>query len=277
MSRPYTLNELLIIIVAREIRNHDRIILGVGLPTTAGALAKALHAPQAVLMMESGIIDFEPLVPLNHIADAHACRGFSYATDLFSTFTMTYRGFVDVCFLGVGQVDKYGNVNTTVIGDYYQPALRLPGSGGAADFISYAKRTILTMRGGQFVEQLDYRTSPGYLEGGDSRDRSGLFPPGTGPTMLVTTKGVFKFHSETKELYLAQVHPGVSVEEVRKDIPWDLKIAQDLTKTVPPTAEEIDFIRRFAPAEVVGRALRLELSLIHLAKKAQERAEGGDP
>ena len=277
MSRPYTLNELLIIIVAREIRNHDRIILGVGLPTTAGALAKALHAPQAVLMMESGIIDFEPLVPLNHIADAHACRGFSYSTDLFSTFTMTYRGFVDVCFLGVGQVDKYGNVNTTVIGDYYQPALRLPGSGGAADFISYAKRTILTMRGGQFVEQLDYRTSPGYLEGGDSRDQSGLFPPGTGPTMLVTTKGVFKFHSETKELYLAQVHPGVSVEEVRKDIPWDLKIAQDLTKTVPPTAEEIDFIRRFAPAEVVGRALRLELSLIHLAKKAQERAEGGDP
>jgi glutaconate CoA-transferase subunit B len=273
MSRPYTLNELLIIIVAREIHNHDRVILGVGLPTTAGALAKALHAPQAVLMMESGIIDFEPLVPLNHIADAHACRGFSYATDLFSTFTMTYRGFVDVCFLGVGQVDKYGNVNTTVIGDYYHPSLRLPGSGGAADFISYAKRTILTMRGGQFVEQLDYRTSPGYLEGGDSRDQSGLFPPGTGPTLLVTTKGVFKFHSETKELYLAQVHPGVSVEEVRKDIPWDLKIAQDLTKTVPPTAEEIGFIRRFAPAEVVGRALRLELSLIHLAKKAQERLQ----
>ncbi len=277
MSKPYTLNELLIIIVAREIHNHDRVILGVGLPTTAGALAKALHAPQAVLMMESGIIDFEPLVPLNHIADAHACRGFSYATDLFSTFTMTYRGFVDVCFLGVGQVDKFGNVNTTVIGDYYHPSLRLPGSGGAADFISYARRTILTMRGGQFVEQLDYLTSPGYLEGGDSRDRSGLFPQGTGPTLLVTTKGVFKFHSETKELYLAQVHPGVSVEEVRKDIPWDLKIAQDLTKTVPPTAEEVKFIRRFAPAEVVGRALRLELSLIHLAKKAQERAGGGDP
>ena len=271
MSRPYTLNELLIIIVAREIHNYDRVILGVGLPTTAGALAKALHAPQAVLMMESGIIDFEPLVPLNHIADAHACRGFSYATDLFSTFTMTYRGFVDVCFLGVGQVDKYGNVNTTVIGDYYQPSLRLPGSGGAADFISYAKRTILTMRGGEFVEQLDYLTSPGYLEGGDSRDQSGLFPPGTGPALLVSTKGVFKFHPESKELYLAQVHPGVTVEEVRKDIPWDLKIAGDLTKTEPPTAEEIEFIRRFAPAEVVGRSLRLELGLSYLARKAQER------
>jgi glutaconate CoA-transferase subunit B len=274
MSKPYTLNELLIIVVSREIRNHDRVILGVGLPTTAGALAKALHAPQAVLMMESGIIDFEPLVPLNHIADAHACRGFSYATDLFSTFTMTYRGFVDICFLGVGQVDQYGNVNTTVIGDYYQPTLRLPGSGGAADFSSYAKRTILTMRGGQFVKKLDYRTSPGYLEGGDSRDQSGLFPPGTGPAMLITTKGVFKFHSETKELYLAQLHPGVSVEEVRREIPWDLQIAQNLTQTVPPTAEEIDFIRRFAPAEVIDRGLRLELSLANFTGKIQEHLKG---
>ncbi len=113
-------------------------------------------------MMESGIVDFEPLLPLNHIADAHACRGFSYATDLYSAFTMTYRGFVDVCFLGVGQIDKYGNVNTTVIGDYYKPTLRLPGSGGAPDFLSYAKRTVLTMLGGTFVDKLDYLTSPGY-------------------------------------------------------------------------------------------------------------------
>ncbi|MBI5584946.1 MAG: glutaconate CoA-transferase [Deltaproteobacteria bacterium] len=274
MSKPFTLNELLIIIVAREIHDHDRVILGVGLPTTAGALAKALYAPQAVLMMESGIIDFEPLVPLNHIADAHACRGFSYATDLFSTFTMTYRGFVDVCFLGVGQVDKYGNVNTTCLGDYYRPSLRLPGSGGAADFISYARRTILTMRGGEFVEKLDYRTSPGYLEGGDSRERSGLFPPGTGPALLVTTQGIFRFHPETKELYLDQLHPGVNVEEVRKNIPWDLQIAPQLKQTEPPTAEEIDFIRRFAPAEVIGRGLRMELGLSQLARKAEERRKG---
>jgi glutaconate CoA-transferase, subunit B len=269
MSKPYTLNELLIIIVAREIHDYDHIILGVGLPTTSGALAKALYAPHAVLMMESGIIDFEPLIPLNHIADAHACRGFSYATDLFSTFTMTYRGFVDVCFLGVAQVDKFGNINTTVIGDYYNPTLRLTGSGGAADFISYAKRTILTMRGGEFVEELDYLTSPGYLDGGDSREKSGLFPPGSGPSMLVTTKGVFKFHPETKELYLAQVHPGVTVESVRKDVPWDLKVAPDLTETEAPSEEEINFIRHFAPAEVAGRNLRIELGLANLARKAE--------
>ena len=148
MSKPYTLHELLIIAVAREIHDHENVILGVGLPTTAGALAKALYAPNATLMMESGIVDFQPLLPLNHIADAHACRGFSYATDLFSIFTMTYRGFVDVCFLGVAQIDRFGNVNTTVIGDYYKPTLRLPGSGGAPDFFSYSKRTVLTMLGG---------------------------------------------------------------------------------------------------------------------------------
>ena len=267
MSKPYTLQELLVITVAREIHDHENVILGVGLPTTAGAMAKALYAPNATLMMESGIIDFEPLLPLNHIADAHACRGFSYATDLFSAFTMTYRGFVDVCFLGVGQVDKYGNVNTTVIGDYYKPTLRLPGSGGAADFLSYAKRTVLTMLGGNFVKKLDYFTSPGFLDGGDSRDKSGLFPKGTGPSMLLSTKGVFRFDPQTKEAYLAQIHPRVTVEDVKKDVPWDLKVASDLSETPHPTDEEIDFIRCFAPAQSAGRELALELTITNMMKQ----------
>jgi glutaconate CoA-transferase subunit B len=269
MSKPYTLNELLIIAAAREIHDYENVILGVGLPTTAGALAKALYAPHVTLMMESGIIDFEPLVPPNHIADAHSCRGFSYATDLFSSFTMTYKGFVDVCFLGVAQIDKYGNLNTTVIGDYYKPTLRLPGSGGAADFISYARRTVLTMRGGDFANKLDYFTSPGYLDGGDSRDKSGLFPPGSGPSMLLTTKGVFRFDAKTKEMYLAQIHPRVSVDDIKEDIPWDLKVASDLTETIPPTEEEINFIRRFAPTEVVGRQLMFELGLANIMRKTQ--------
>ena len=235
------------------------------------ALAKALFAPHATLMMESGIIDFEPLVPLNHIADAHSCRGFSYATDLFSAFTMTCRGFVDVCFLGVGQVDRFGNLNTTCIGDYFRPTLRLTGSGGAADFISYAKRTVLTMRGGQFVEKLDYFTSPGHLDGGDSREKSGLFPKGSGPSMLLTTKGVFRFDDETREMYLAQIHPGVTVEDIRKDVPWDLKVASDLTETVRPSDEEIDFVRNFAPTMVVGRELATELTVENVFRKIEGR------
>jgi glutaconate CoA-transferase, subunit B len=266
MSKPYTLQELLVIAVAKEIHDYENVILGVGLPTAAGALAKALYAPHATLMMESGIIDFEPLLPLNHIADAHSCRGFSYSTDLFSMFTMAYRGFIDVCFLGIGQIDKYGNVNTTVVGDYYKPALRLPGSGGAADFLSYGKRTVLTMMGGNFVEKLDYFTSPGYLDGGDSRDKSGLFPKGTGPSMLLTTKGIFRFDPQTKEMYLAQIHPRVTVDDVRKDVPWDMKVTADLTESSHPTDNEINFIRRFAPAISAGRELAMELTITNLMK-----------
>ncbi|MBW2675694.1 MAG: glutaconate CoA-transferase, partial [Deltaproteobacteria bacterium] len=247
MSKGYTLNELLVITCAKEINDYENVILGVGLPTAAGALAKALYAPHASLMMESGIIDFEPLVPLNHIADAHSCRGFSCATDLFSAFTMTYRGYVDVCFLGVGQIDRYGNLNTTCIGDYYNPTLRLPGSGGAADFISYAGHTVLTMLGGEFVEKLDYFTSPGHLTGGSSRNDSGLFPQDSGPSMLLTTKGVFRFDAETKELYLAQIHPGITVDDARNDVPWDLKVSPELSETERPTDREIDFVRQFAP------------------------------
>jgi len=266
MSKPYTLNELLIINAAREIHDHEVAVLGIGLPMVAGALAKSLYAPQATLMMESGLVDFKPLVPPQHIADAHCCQGFSYATDLFTAFTMTYAGYVDVCFLGVAQVDKYGNLNTTVIGDYYHPQKRLPGSGGAADFISYAKRTVLTMRGGEFVNKLDYLTSPGYLDGGDSRDKSGLFPVGSGPSLLITPKGLFKFDPKTKEMYLAQIHPGVTVADAKKDVPWDLKVAPDVSVTQPPNDREIDFIRRFAPGESVGSKIRSEVALSHLLK-----------
>ena len=273
MAKRYTLDELLIITVAREIKDGDRVILGVGLPTTAGAMAKALYAPNVTLMMESGIIDFQPCVPPNHVADANSCRGFSYATDLFSMFTMTYRGFIDVCFLGVAQIDKFGNINTTVIGDYYKPRLRLQGAGGAPDFMSYAKHTVLTMRGGEFVEKLDYFTSPGYLDGSDSRDRSGLFPEGSGPSMLLTTKGVFRFDEVTKELCLTKLHPGVTVDMVKKDVPWDLKVADSVSQTEPPTDDEIDFVRRFAPTEVVGRKLMYELGVTNAFKKAELRGK----
>jgi len=273
MSKGYTLNELLIITCAREIKDYQNVIIGAGLPITAGAMAKALFAPHATLMMESGIIDFEPLVPLNNIADAHSCRGFSYVTDLFSSFTMTYRGFIDVCFLGVAQIDRYGNLNTTCIGDYYHPTLRLPGSGGAADFMSYAGHTVLTMRGGEFVEKLDYLTTPGYLDGGDSREKTGRFPKGSGPSMLLTTKGVFKFDPQTKELYLAKIHPGVAVGDIKKDVPWDLKVAPDLMETEPPSDEEIDFVRRFAPTQSAGRVLETELTINAVMERSQRRGK----
>lgn len=270
MGKPYTLNELLVIATAREMHDGENVVLGVGLPMVAGALAKAIHAPNAVLMLESGIIDFEPLVPLNNIADAHAMQGYSYGTDLFSMFTATYRGFVDVCFLGVGQVDRFGNLNTTAVGDYEQPDIRLPGSGGAADFISYSKRTILTMRNGEFVENLDYLTSPGYLEGGSARNDSGLYPKDSGPSALISTQGKFMFHPRTKELVLSQIHPGVKLADIQKKVPWELMVESDLTITPPPSDEEIDFVRNFAPMETMGKGLTVELTLTKLFKEMEQ-------
>lgn len=267
MSKPYSLNELMIITIAKEIRDDENVVLGVGLPMISGALAKALFAPRATLIMESGIIGFQPTMPMENVADCTAFRGFSCSTDLFSTFTMTYRGFVDVCFLGVAQVDKYGNLNTTVIGDYDHPDVRLPGSGGAADFISYAKRTVLTLRGGQFVDKLPYVTSPGYLEGGDSREKSSHFTPGSGPSKLISTQGVFEFDPITKEMFLSSVHPGGTVEAIKKKVPWDLKVSPNLKQTQRPKDEEIDFIRRYFPAESISKALVLELGLANMARK----------
>ncbi|MFW9822351.1 MAG: CoA-transferase subunit beta [Candidatus Thorarchaeota archaeon] len=258
MNNRYSVDELLSIAIAREIRDYENVVIGAGIPVTACVLAKGLHAKNAVLMTEAGLIDFEPLVPLIGIADPGAGKGFSYSTDLFSMFTThTYRGFVDVCFLGVGQVDKFGNINSTVIGDYDNFKRRLPGSGGAVDFFSYAKRTVLTMNRGQFVENLDYFTSPGYLTGGDSRNKSGRFLKDSGPSTLISRKGIFKFDPITKEMFLVHNHPGITVEEIRKDIPWELKVSPDLTETAPPSAEELEFSRKFNPAQSIGeRAAR---------------------
>jgi glutaconate CoA-transferase subunit B len=112
-------------------------------------------------------------------------------------------------------------------------------------------------------------TSPGYLEGGDSREQSGLFPKGSGPSMLLTTKGVFRFDEKTKEIYLSQIHPRVSIEDIKKEVPWDLKIAPDLSETPRPTDEEIEFIRNFAPAQSAGRELALELTVANMMRKAK--------
>jgi glutaconate CoA-transferase subunit B len=262
MSPKATRQELIIIAVAREIKDYERILLGVGLPTTAGGLAKAIHAPNCVLMTEAGIIDFKPLVPPNHIADVMCLRGFSYALDLFNTFTtINYRGFVDKAILGVGQVDRYGNINTSFMGGTAKTGMRLTGAGGAPDFISYAKETILTLKGGEFVEKLDYLTSPGYLGGGEERDRCGLFRPGSGPSMMISTEAVFRFDRKTKEVYLESLLPGVDLKQVKSKVPWDLRVADPLKPFPTPTVEEIEYIRTFAPQHCIPREIMMELAV----------------
>ena len=249
----YTALELMVSLASREIRNGDRVIVGQGIPIIAGVVAKMTHAPKCILMTEAGIIDFLPYKSAFHIAESTTTKGFSYACDLADIFTtILFRGYVDVCFLGAAQVDKFGNINSTVIGDYYNPKMRLPGAGGAADFIGYAKRTIITLRGGEFVEKLDYLSSPGYLSGGDSREKAG-FPPGTGPSLLISNQGVFGFDEKTKEIFLKGCFPGVEVEDVKKNVPWNLKIAPELEKIDPPPEEHIKIFREYASGIILRK------------------------
>jgi glutaconate CoA-transferase subunit B len=231
MSKPFTLDELLAIAVAREIHDYENVVLGVGVPMTAGALAKALFAPHAVLMMESGIVDIRPLLSLNNIADAHSCRGFSYATDLFSAFTATYRGFVDVCFLGVAQVDKYGNVNATKVDGQF-----IAGSGGSNDAANAQEVMVISRQSPKrFVDRVDYITSPGIRV-----------------KTLVSDLGIFEKLGADEQFTLTGVHAsGADLEEkvqaVRANCGWDLKVAPAVREMTPPDVEELGMIRCFDP------------------------------
>jgi len=275
MSPRATKEELMIIAVAREIKDYERVLLGVGLPTTGGSLAKATHAPNAVLMTEAGIIDFNPLLPPNHIADVMCLRGYSYALDLFNTFTtINYRGFVDKAILGVGQVDRYGNINTSFMGGTPKTGMRLTGAGGAPDFVSYAKETILTLKGGQFVEKLDYFTSPGYLGGGDERDRCGIFRAGSGPSIIISTEAIFRFDKKTKEVYLESLLPGNDLDKVKSNVPWNLGVVHPLKPFPIPTEEEIRYIRTFAPQHCIPRPVMIELAVKKLLEFAGGKNRG---
>jgi glutaconate CoA-transferase subunit B len=190
---------------------------------------------------------------------------------MFTRFTGA--GYVDTCFLGCAQIDRYGNINSSVIGDYFGDfSVRFPGAGGAPDFMAYAKKTVLTMRGGQFVNKLDYMTSPGYLTGGNSRYDAGM-PEGTGPSVLITLKGVFRFDPDTKDIYLAETFPGITVEDIKAEVPWELNVADDVHTAPAPTEQEAYWIRDFDPISAVGKSLALSVLAIAMGKRNKMRAE----
>lgn len=273
LSKQVTKEELLVVTASRQIDNGDVVVLGVGMPILAGALAKKTHAPKAVIMLESGIVDFEPSVLPMNVGDATCTRGYGYATDMFSVFTtVTYAGYVDKAFLGVGQIDKYGNINTTYLGIPPQ-AQRITGAGGAPEFYSYAKQTILTMKGKGFVEKLPYVSSPGYLGGGDERNKSGRYTPDSGPSVLITAKGIFKFDKITKEMFLDALFPGVTIESVQADIPWKLKIADSLSSFPIPTDEEIVFIRKLSPKSSFSNSVGTKLEKNYYLRQIEANTE----
>lgn len=254
-----TPDEAMMIAAAREVHDGDRVFVGQGLGIVAAVVAKRYYKKDILLLTEAGMVDMDPYRAPFHIADPTCTHGYAYSIDMADVFgSIAVPGFADVCFLGVAQIDKFGNVNSTVIGDYHDPTMRLSGAGGAPELLAYVHRSILTMRGGRFVEKCDYVTSPGYLSGGDARQRAGL-PANCGPSVVINTKGLFRFDPDTKEMYLDAVFPFSSVEEVQKDVPWDLKLAPEIKTIAMPDDGEIDFVRDFDPTASMGRRSSYDL------------------
>lgn len=248
--KDYTLADLMVAATSKEINNWEVIFAGVGISCLGAQVAMLTHAPHSEIVTECGVFGAEARRLILGIGD-NACgeRAKSQGA-LWRAFSDQQAGLYDVGMIGGAQIDKYGNLNSTVIfgeGDYYSPAIRLPGSGGANDIASSAGRTIITVRQEKrrFVEHVDYVTSPGYLDGGDSRKKAGL--RGGGPVAVITDKGVFRFDEATKEMYLESIHPGVTLEEIKGLVGWDLKVAKRVKVTDPPTPEEIKIIRAFDP------------------------------
>lgn len=262
----YTQSELMAIMTAKEFNDHEVAFVGIGIPLVAGITAKKFHAPNLNIVYESGCIGPQKYRVDFNVGDSSAADDALCLTSEWRVFSDMQSGYYDVGVLGAAQIDKYGNLNTTTIfgeQDYYNPKVRLPGSGGGNDIASNIGRVVVMLRLEplRFVEKVDFLTSPGFLDGGaDARKKAGLL--GNGPVAVVTNKGIFRFDSETREMYLDTIYPGVDVEEIKSLVGWDLKIAEDLKVADDPTEEELAAVRSADPANLImgGAAARNSLS-----------------
>jgi glutaconate CoA-transferase subunit B len=244
--------------VARQIRNDDVAFIGVGIPLIAGIVAVATHAPNAVLVYEGGGIGARTRRVPWTIADNPTTDNAIAAAQMWRVFSDQQRGLITLGIIGGAEIDKFGNLNTTVIlgadGTYSRPKVRLPGSGGANDIASSAGRTVIMMRlqKGKFVERIQHITSPGYLFGPGQREKAGL--RGGGPSLVITEKCIFGFDDNTKEMYLKTLYQGIKLETIKELVGWDLKVSPELSEVEPPTEEQINVMRAFDPMGfILGR------------------------
>jgi glutaconate CoA-transferase subunit B len=240
----YTKSEIMIAASARRLAGVHNCFVGVGLPNIVCNLAQRTVAPELQLVYESGVFGARPeRLPLS-IGDPTLATGSTAVTSMFELFAYYLQaGLIDVAFLGAAQIDRFGNINTTVIGDYAKPKVRLPGSGGACEIAIHARQILVIMRQGQrsFVDRLHFRTSPGHS--GDPTHDAARGWWGSGPTSVVTDLGTYVFDQATGEMTLATVHPGVSLASVRENMGWEPRVAADLGETPPPSEEELRLIR----------------------------------
>jgi len=261
MPQPdYSTDEMMTVEAARQLEDGDVCFVGIGLPSAAANLARLTHAPGIVLIYESGTIGAEPdALPLS-IGDGELADTALTVVSVPEIFRYWLQGGrVDVGFLGAAQIDRFANINTTVVGAYAKPSVRLPGAGGAPEIAGQAGEVFIILRQTPkaFVDKLDFITSVGHLDGGDARARLGR--RGRGPTKVITDLGVMTPDPATRELTLTQIHPGVTVEQVLAQTGWPLKVAPALATTTAPTAAELETLR----------ALQRRTKLAHAARAAQ--------
>ncbi len=246
----YTLRELMVAAAAREIRDGDKVFVGMRLPLLGFAVAKETHAPRAVGIFENGVMRDWPALesiftmsdPPN-VARALSCGG------LVDVMHLLQSGRIDVGFIGGAEVDRYGNLNTHWVEDNGKKT-RLPGSGGAADIATMAKRCIIIMNHERrrLTAKVQYTTSPGFGNGGDWRVQEGL--AGGGPSRVITSMAIFSFDPVTREMLLSSCHPGVAEQQVKQETGWPLRIAPDFGETAPPTEAELAAVRKYDPKGV---------------------------
>jgi glutaconate CoA-transferase subunit B len=240
----FSKSEMMIAASARLLGGVRNCFVGVGLPNIVCNLAQRTVAPELQLVYESGVFGARPeRLPLS-IGDPTLATGATAITSMYELFAFYLQaGLIDVAFLGGAQIDRFGNLNTTVIGDYAHPKVRLPGSGGACEIAIHARRILVIMRQAQrsFVDELHFRTSPGHS--GDPTHDAARGWTGSGPTDVVTDLGTYTFDEATGEMTLRTLHPGVSLDDVESNTGWQPRVADDLGTTEPPTGDELRLIR----------------------------------
>ena len=237
----YTRDEMMTVAAARLLRDGQVCFVGIGLPSAACNLARLTHAPNLVLIYESGTIGTRPSVLPLSIGDGELAETATCVIplpDIFSDYLQAGR--IDIGFLGAAQIDRFGNLNSTVIGPYEKPKTRLPGAGGATEIAAHAREVFIVMKASprSFVKKIDFQTSGGRFPG-----RAGSGAGGLGPTMLVTDVGILKPHAESGEFALSAVYPGIPADEARAAIGWPLAVLPELETCAPPDGAELEALR----------------------------------